>query len=245
MDAVLHLAQALLDSPWLYALVLSLALLDGVIPIVPGETVVITAAAYAVSGSGPDALLVLLAAWAGALGGDVIAHHVGRGAGPLTAWFRRRRWGGAVFAWAQRELMARGGMLLISARFIPGGRTATTIASGAIGYPRARFVGFAALAGLLWALYSVGIGMLGGLAFREQPLLGVALGIALALALSGAMEGLRAMRMRREGRNRARRRTGRHEKTGAEAGERIGKRVEVSRRPHVARDASPAPVPGV
>ncbi|MGO3478216.1 MAG: DedA family protein [Brachybacterium tyrofermentans] len=203
MDAVLDLAQTLLSSPWLYALVLGVTMLDAVVPLVPGETLVITAAAYAVTGSGPEAPLVLLAAWAGALGGDVIAHHLGRGAGPLTAWLRRRRWGGTLFEWAQRELTARGGMLLISARFIPGGRTATTVASGAIGYPRARFVGFAAIAGLLWSLYSVGIGMLGGLAFHEQPLMGVALGIGLALAVGGSIEGMRALRARRRRRRTA------------------------------------------
>lgn len=222
MDAVLQLAQTLLASPWLYALVLGVTLLDAVIPLVPGETLVITAAAYAVTGSGPEAPLVLLAAWAGALCGDVIAHHLGRGAGPLTAWLRRRRWGGAMLDWAQRELTARGGMLLISARFLPGGRTATAFASGAIGYPRARFVGFAAIAGLLWSLYSVGIGMLGGLAFHEQPLIGVALGIGLALAVGGSIEGVRALRGRRLRR----------------------RETEVSRRAIAEPAASPAPARG-
>ncbi len=199
MDAVLQLAQSLMSSPWLYALVLGLALLDAVLPIVPGETVVISAAAYAVTGE-PVALLVLLAAWAGALIGDITAHHLGRGAGPLARWLRRRRWADSLLGLAEQELRTRGGMLLISARFVPGGRTATTLASGVIGYPRARFVGFAAIAGLLWATYSVGIGVIGGLAFHEQPLLGVALGIGLALVLGASLEAVRAMRARRRAR---------------------------------------------
>lgn len=196
MDAVLQLAETLLASPWLYVLVLGLALTDAVFPVIPAETVVITAGAYAVTGQ-PDALLVVIAAWVGALIGDIAAHHLGRGAGPLTRRFRRRRWGSSLLGWAEKELTSRGGMLIISARFIPGGRTATTVASGMIGYPRARFVGFAAIAALLWAVYSVGIGMLGGLAFYEQPLMGVALGVGLALAVGGIIEGARALRRRR------------------------------------------------
>ena len=38
MDAVLHLAESLLASPWLFALVAVLALFDSVLPIVPAET---------------------------------------------------------------------------------------------------------------------------------------------------------------------------------------------------------------
>lgn len=195
MDAVLHLAESLMTSPWLYLLVLALVALDGIFPVVPAETVVIAAAAYATTGQ-PQPLLLLVAAGAGALIGDVTTHHLGRGAGPLARWFRRRRWGGSLLRWAERELTARGGMLLISARFIPGGRTATTFTSGMVGYPRPRFVGFAAVAGLLWSLYNVGIGMLGGLAFHDRPLLGVALGIGLAMTLAVVIEGARALRRR-------------------------------------------------
>lgn len=193
MDAVLHLAESLMGSPWLYLLVLGLAALDGFFPVVPGETVVIAAGAYAVTGE-PSAVGVLAAAWVGALTGDVISHHLGRGAGPLARWFRRRRRGGALLDWAERELAVRGGMLLISARFIPGGRTATTLTSGIVRYPRPRLVGFAAIAGLLWALYSVGIGMIGGMVFQQQPLLGVAVGITLALVLGGGIELARSRR---------------------------------------------------
>lgn len=87
-------------------------------------------------------------------------------------------------------------MLLISARFIPGDRTATTLTSGIVRYPRPRFVGFAAIAGLLWATYSVGIGIAGGMVFRTEPLLGVAVGIDLALALGGGIELARSLRRR-------------------------------------------------
>ncbi|MGP9536860.1 DedA family protein [Brachybacterium sp. AOP43-C2-M15] len=196
MESVLQLAEGLMASPWLFVLVLALAAFDGIAPIVPAETVVITAGAFAVTGD-PHAPLLMLAAWAGALLGDVLAHHIGRGAGPLTAWLRRHRSSAAVVERTEQALRSRGGTLIIAARFVPGGRTAVNVTSGAIAYPRARFALFSAIAALAWSLYYVGIGMLGGAAFGQDPLLGVALGIGLAVVLGGLIELGRSLRRRR------------------------------------------------
>src|SRR5699024_5267514 len=136
-------------------------------------------------------------AWAGALLGDVAAHHLGRGIGPVTRWLRRRKLSGPLVPRAARELRNRGGLLLRSARFMHRGRTGTNGRPGVTGAPRRRRIGFAALAALLWSIYSVGIGMLGGLAFHDQPLLGVGLGIGIALAVGGSIEAVRSLRDRR------------------------------------------------
>lgn len=142
----------------------------------------------------PHALVLIPVTIAAALSGDLIAHHVGRGAGPLTGRIRSRRTGDKLLNWAENGLSTRGGSIIVTARFIPGGRTATSIASGMIRYPRPLFAGFALLATTAWALYNVGIGMAGGLLFRERPLLGVVLGIALALVLSWLIERIRSGR---------------------------------------------------
>ena len=194
MDAVLHLVEVVMASPWLYVLLFAVVAADSVLPVFPGETVVITAGAYAIAQHSPSALVLILVTTAAALSGDLIAHHVGRGAGPVTGWLRSRRAGDKLLTWAENGLSTRGGSLIVTARFIPGGRTATSIASGMIRYPRPLFAGFALLAATAWALYNVGIGMAGGLLFREQPLLGVVLGIALALVLSWVIERIHATR---------------------------------------------------
>lgn len=194
MDSVLHLVEVVMASPWLYVLLFAVVAADSVLPVFPGETVVITAGAYAIAQHSPSALVLILVTTAAALSGDLIAHHVGRGAGPVTGWLRSRRAGDKLLTWAENGLSTRGGSLIVTARFIPGGRTATSIASGMIRYPRPLFAGFALLAATAWTLYNVGIGMAGGLLFREQPLLGVVLGIALALVLSWVIERIRATR---------------------------------------------------
>ena len=194
MDSVLHLVEVVMASPWLYVLLFAVVAADSVLPVFPGETVVITAGAYAIAQHSPSALVLILVTTAAALSGDLIAHHVGRGAGPVTRLLRARRAGDKLLTWAENGLNTRGGALIVTARFIPGGRTATSIASGMIRYPRPAFAGFALLAATAWALYNVGIGMAGGLLFRERPLLGVALGIALALVLSWLIERIRSGR---------------------------------------------------
>ena len=194
MDSVLHLVEVVMASPWLYVLLFAVVAADSVFPVFPGETVVITAGAYAVAQESPHALVLIPVTMAAALSGDLIAHHVGRGAGPVTRLLRARRAGDKLLTWAENGLNTRGGALIVTARFIPGGRTATSIASGMIRYPRPAFAGFALLAATAWALYNVGIGMAGGLLFRERPLLGVALGIALALVLSWLIERIRSGR---------------------------------------------------
>ncbi|MCT1909320.1 DedA family protein [Brachybacterium paraconglomeratum] len=194
MDSVLHLVEAVMASPWLYVLLFAVVAADSVLPVFPGETVLITAGAYAVAQESPHALVLIPMSIAAALSGDLIAHHVGRGAGPLTGRIRSRRTGDKLLTWAENSLSTRGGSIIVTARFIPGGRTATSIASGMIRYPRPAFAGFALLAATAWALYNVGIGMAGGLLFRERPLLGVVLGIALALVLSWLIERIRSGR---------------------------------------------------
>ena len=230
MDSILALAETLMASPWLLLLVLVLAAFDSLVPMVPAETVVLTAGTFAVSGN-PSAALLVVAGWAGALLGDVLAHHVGRGAGPLTRRLRGRRIAGAVIGTTEAALRRRGAVIILGARFVPGMRTAVNLTAGATGMPRRTFVLFSSLASLAWSLYYVGIGMLGGLAFAENPLLGVALGIGLALALGAVLELARRMRARRAAATEPRRRAGAG--TGG-----------VSRSERAARDVCPAPARG-
>lgn len=196
-DQLLELVLTLMRSPWLYALIALLALLDGVLPLVPGEAAVLVAGTYAAV-DGPNLALVMLACAAGALLGDHLAYAAGRAVGVrLRSRARPGTRTHRSFQWATAATARRGGPVLVAARFLPGGRTAMTLTMGATRFPLVRFTGYDALACTVWAVYCAGVGYLGGRLFREQPVLGVAAGMGLALAVAGVFELVRRRRMRR------------------------------------------------
>ena len=85
----------------------------------------------------------------------------------------------------------------MTARFIPGGRTAVTIASGVTRQPRRRFMAFDALAATIWAGYASLLGYVGGRTFENNHTL--AFGVAFGLAVTGTVliEAARWLRGRR------------------------------------------------
>jgi membrane-associated protein len=196
-DAILAFTHDLMASGWIYLLILAIAALDGFFPAVPSETLVITAGVFAALGD-PNLYGVIAAAAAGAFIGDHVSWAIGRTAGGrLTRRLKPGTKRHATFGWAQRALDERGGLVLVVARYIPGGRTAVTLTMGAIGYPLRRFSGFAAVAAVSWATYCGLVGYLGGRAFEDNPLKGVLLGIGLAMAVTVLVELIRHRRRSR------------------------------------------------
>lgn len=186
-------------SPWFYLALFAVAALDAFFPVVPSESMVITAGVYAASGE-PDVVLVVVLAALGAFTGDHVSYLIGRGSGGRLV--RRLRPGSrraAAFGWARRTMAERGGLILVVARYVPGGRTAVTMTMGAVGYPLRSFSLFAALAAVSWGLYGALLGYVGGVAFEHDPLKGVAVGLGLALSVTGVVEGVRFVRRRRGG----------------------------------------------
>ncbi|GAA2148539.1 VTT domain-containing protein [Actinomadura napierensis] len=187
---------AAVTSPWFGLVLFAVAALDGFFPVVPSESMVITGGVYAASGS-PDLALVVVAAALGAFAGDHVAYLLGRGPGGRL--LRRARPGTRRYralAWARGALAERGGLVLVVARYVPGGRTAVTVTMGALGYPLRRFSLFAAVAAVSWGLYGGLLGYVGGAAFEDDPVKGVAVGLGLALSVTGVVEGVRVVRRR-------------------------------------------------
>ena len=75
----------------------------------------------------------------GAFVGDNLAYWIGRSAeGRARRWITRGEKGKRSMQWGHRELDRHGGSLVVAARFIPGGRTAMTIACGVLDFPSPR-----------------------------------------------------------------------------------------------------------
>ncbi|GAA3218205.1 DedA family protein [Actinocorallia longicatena] len=184
---MLEFAHDLMGSPWIYLLVFAVAALDGFFPVVPSESLVITAGVFAASDGGPAPLPLVAAAALGAIAGDHVSYLIGRRAGPRLS-------GRRGYDRAARAVAERGGTILVVARYVPGGRTATTLVMGATGYPARRFARFDVLAGLSWAVYSVLVGHIGGAAFENDPVRGLLLGLGLALTVTAGVEITRKVR---------------------------------------------------
>ncbi|MDG4816431.1 DedA family protein [Micromonospora carbonacea] len=196
MQSVLGLLHDTITSPWVYLVIFAVTAVDAVFPAVPGETIVVTAGVFAVGGK-PDLTMVIVLAAGGALAGDHLSYAIGRRGGAhrlarLPADSRRR----AGSEWARRAVDRRGGMMLTTARYVPGGRTAVTLTMGAVRYPLRSFVLFDALAAGTWAAYCGLLGYFGGLAFEREPVLGILAGIGLSVAITGLLEAARWCRLR-------------------------------------------------
>jgi membrane protein DedA with SNARE-associated domain len=197
MDVVNELILAAVASPWLLLVMFVVAIVDGFFPPVPSETVLVAAAATAASTGSAHILLIAAVAALGAVIGDNIAYVIGRGVGTRRfAWMRRPRVA-AVFDRAQRTLSRNGAGLILGARYIPVGRVAVNMSAGALRYSWRRFLPLSVLAGVSWAAYSAGIGMLAGHWLQEQPLLSAVLGVGIALLLGVVIDRVSAARRRR------------------------------------------------
>lgn len=191
LESLLDWLETLSSNPWFYLIIFVIALLDSVLPVVPSETTVVLGGIAA--GQGSLLLLLVIAMGAsGAFVGDNIAYWLGR----RTEDFLRRR----IFntdkrrdrlEWAERQLRLRGGMLLITARFIPGGRTAITVSSGITRQPYKRFVAFDALACVLWATYAGVLGFVFGEQFKDDHTKAFYLAFIAALSVSAMVELVR------------------------------------------------------
>lgn len=197
MDVINELIMQTVTSPWLYMVMLAVAIIDGFFPPIPSETVLVAAAAVGASTGEVHILLLCALAALGAAIGDNIAFAIGRRLGTRRfAWMRRPRIA-AAFSHAQRALDRRSAALILGARYIPVGRVAVNMSAGALGFSWRRFVPLSIIAGVSWSIFSVAIGLLAGSWVKDQPLLSAALGIALALLIGLIIDRVAAARRRR------------------------------------------------
>lgn len=202
-DAV---ANAVSGSPWTYLLIVAVCAGDAMLPALPSETVVIAASVLAANGQLNIALVVVAAAL-GALLGDNGAYAVGgSGLRRLADRFLNSEKSRGRLEWARSQLQHHGVWIIVVARFIPGGRTATTYAAGTVGMPwRRRFLPADAIAVALWALYAAGLGYLGGTTFENNLLIPMLIGAGASLLVGGLGELVRRKLLDRQGARKDRR----------------------------------------
>ena len=181
-----HHLQSMATSPWLLVAVFAVAGLDAVLPFMPSESTVVAVGVLSAGTGRPHLALLILAAASGAYLGDRLSYQIGRNSNrAVVARLQRGRRSKLVHDWVHRLLHHRGGLVVVFARYVPGGRSTTAFAAGVVGYPLRRFRGYTAIAVLLWAIEAALLGYLGGAVFESEPLAGLAVGWAAALAVTG------------------------------------------------------------
>jgi membrane protein DedA with SNARE-associated domain len=190
------LTNQITASGWAYPAIIGIAFLDAFFPLVPSETAVITGGVLAAQGD-LSIELVLLCAAAGAIAGDNFTYLLGRLFGEkLSGTLFHGRRGKASLDWATRTLEAHGTVLILAARFIPGGRTATMFTCGLTDYPWRRFLVLTTIAGCGWALYAGLLGYFGGKTFEHDTWKALLLALGIAAAVTLTIEAVRRVRAR-------------------------------------------------
>lgn len=194
MDVLRLVTEAALASPWLLAVIVAMAVVDALLPVVPSEALIIAAGVAAVTGE-QNLLAVIVAASVGSFLGECAGYLIGRGIGPaVRTRFAADGRRAENYDRAARLLERRGGTVLLTARFVPAGRTVATLASGAVGYPVARFLGFTAVGSVLSASWSAVLGFVGGAAFSHDSVTALVVGFCFASAVGLVLEGVRRLR---------------------------------------------------
>jgi len=148
------------------------------------------------AGGTPDLALIMVAAAAGAFVGDQVAYAIGQRIDVRRLPLLRQGRGRRTLLWAEQSLIRRGPSFILAARFIPVARVAVNVAAGALGYPRRRFMGLAAIGSVAWAGYSAIVGIGAGAWFMGHPVGAVVLGVGGGL-LIGVLLDLAFTRLQR------------------------------------------------
>ncbi|MGW1095674.1 DedA family protein [Streptomyces sp. NPDC002455] len=196
---MLESVGALTGSPWIYAVVALSVLLDVFLPVLPSGVLVITAATAAAASTTtvtaaageatrhvPSLLVLTLCAATASVLGDLVAYRLAwRGGERLDRAIARSRRLTSAQERLGSALSRGGGALVVVARFAPAGRSVVSLGAGAAHRKVKEFLPWSAVAGVAWAVYSVGLGYFGG-QWLGAGWLGTAVSV-LALFLAGAL----------------------------------------------------------
>jgi membrane-associated protein len=175
---------ALLHSAWLLPLLLVMIAADGPFPVLPSETILMSASALAFGGHDWAAVAALFAvSVVGSMIGDLLVFGLGRSSRRIVALTDVQT---GISGWVRRHLLARPGVALIGARLVPGGRLVSTAAAGRFGLPVRRFLPWTLASSAVWGCYMLLVGLALGPVTGGEPLLCLAAGVVMAVLTAGA-----------------------------------------------------------
>jgi membrane-associated protein len=181
---VLAAFGAVLHSAWLFPLLLVMIAADGPFPVLPSETILMSASALAFGGHDWLAVAGLFTvSVVGSMIGDLLVFGLGRSSRRIVALTDVRT---GISGWVRRHLLTRPGVVLIGARLVPGGRLVSTAAAGRFGLPVRRFLPWTLASSVVWSCYMLLIGLALGPVTGGSPLLCLIAGVIMAILTAGA-----------------------------------------------------------
>jgi membrane-associated protein len=178
---VLTVCDAVLRSSWLLPILVVMIAVDAPFPILPSETILMSAATTAFGGGDLGMVFGLfIAALAGSVLGDAVVFWLGRCSHKLLSRTVDTEY--EVSAWVRKHMLLRPGIALVGARFVPGGRLVSTAAAGRFGLPVRRFVPWTIASSAAWSVYMLLVGLALGPVTGGDPLLSLFAGVAMAVA---------------------------------------------------------------
>ncbi|NIK57137.1 VTT domain-containing protein [Kribbella shirazensis] len=197
MEAARHLLGIAMASHWLLLILFAVAAIDAVFPVVPSEGMVITAGMAAAAGH-QNLLLVIAVAMAGSVIGETVCYFMGRGSGPaLHRWLKRQERRQRLYEKVSAALHTRGGLILMTVRYIPGARMVATLTAGATRYSFKKFLVFTFAGVTVAYTYVALLGYIGGDAFAHDQLKGLAFSLSLAALIGLVLETSRRIAAKR------------------------------------------------
>jgi membrane-associated protein len=194
---LLTVCDAVLTSSWLLPLLIVMIAVDAPFPVLPSETILVSAATTAFGGGDAGMLLGLfVAALTGSVLGDAVVFWLGRCSHRLVSRTVETEY--ALLSWVRRHVLRRPGIALVGARFVPGGRLVSTAAAGRFGLPVRRFLPWTLASSAAWSVYMLLIGLALGPVTGGNPLLSLVAGVAMALVTGAGFAVVARVRRIRE-----------------------------------------------
>jgi membrane protein DedA with SNARE-associated domain len=197
MEIARHLLGVAMVSHWLLLILFVAAAVDAVFPVVPSEGMVVTAGMAAAAGH-QNLLLVITVAMVGSVIGESTCYFMGRGSGPaLHRWMKRQERRQQMYDKVSGALHSRGGLILMTVRYIPGARMVATLTAGATRYSFKKFIVFTFFGVTVAYTYVALLGYLGGDAFAHDSLKALAFSLSLAALIGLLVETSRRIAVKR------------------------------------------------
>lgn len=176
-----------LDGMWVYLFGALMVALSALVPPVPSTTLYVALGALAANSDSLNPFLLGVSMLVGALAGDIATYALALRF-DVVNWriLAGRRWQAALSATRSR-LKYNDLPLVMTSRFIPMGRLTMNIGSALVPHTWRVFIQHSLIAGVLWSVYSVGVGVLSGVWDSLSTEVAVLLAIVVSLVLGRAI----------------------------------------------------------